>query len=227
MLSLTPAHIDAQTHDFVLFEQNETLGESLKPAFKSFLYACARDAFNEAWVRGLRWGWAQANLELNERANARMRSAFDFVYPAGVLQHAEPAPVQSTGVPRQDSLDLTWFHSVIGHISLAHLRVYGSVHNLQQKPIEQKFNNIVRFYQCALSLAWRAGWNGGEAFANQQLEQREQRLNSYDTIERQALEMEQEHLNKQMDTMFEVTDEDIEQFGRNLDARLAQMRPRP
>ncbi len=39
--------------------------------------------------------------------------------------------------------------------------------------------------------------------------------------------MEQEHLNKQMDTMFEVTDEDIEQFGRNLDARLAQMRPRP
>lgn len=221
MFTLSMLHIAARDRDFQLFEENDSLGENIKPAFKAFVYGCGRDAFNEAWIRGMKWGWAQANIELNERASARMKHAFDFVYGP---EHSPSNHQIINGVPRYDTLDDTWYRSVIAHISLAHLKMFAPLHQLQQKPNEEKFANIVRFYHGVLALSWRAGWDDGERYATVQHDQRDQDQGIFATIDSTASQMEHETLEQRAETMFKVTNEDIDAFERKLDSRIARVR---
>lgn len=222
MLKFSTVHIEARDKDFETFRKNDSLGEHIRLALKPFVYKCAQDAFYEAWLRGLKWGWAQANIELNERAIARMRRAFNFVYGSDRTSHQEPI---KNGIPKQDTLDMSWYRQVVPHIAISHLKTFADFHAIQSNTVEDKFARIVHFYHDVLSLAWAAGWTAGETFAMEQHRQRESDLGMYEDVDKAASQMEKDRLFATSEAMLRITAEDLAELRKKLNSGAFQTRP--
>ncbi|MDF8359448.1 hypothetical protein [Achromobacter anxifer] len=175
------------------FVELESLGANFNPKYKRILYGYARDAFVEAWHRGLNYGWRDQHYQENARANERMRAALASMGPNQVTAASHPVRPEQ---PRDTTIDMGWYGQRFPLIYGTHMDLFQQVHARQKTPRSAYPELVNRLYFAVLSISWRAGWQAGEKEAETQFAQRQHTLASTSllTVDHEATELEQGHV---------------------------------
>jgi len=204
---------ESRDRDFESFKSQKALGGQITSYFEDFIYNSVRIAFDEAWMRGLKWGWAQVNLELNERANSYISRTLGLIYKGTQGYSASARP--TCGLRREETLDTQWFKSVVAHAIYSHVNQLAGFHRFQNPNPETLSTNLFYFYFSAMSTAWQVGWMRGEAHARELAQQREQQpygiLNS---AQRDILDLERMKVNDIARRVFGLTPSQQASFDR-------------
>lgn len=218
--------IDALAEDFERFRSNKTLGVEFVPNFEDTAYGNAIEAFSQAWIRGLRWGWAKNHLEASHRANQRMRNAFSLFYPPGHSASTIRDEPGQVGLPKQTDLDLKWFNEVIVHILQCHFKVWGHVHAAQDKSEDSKIWAAYFLYRDIMRVAWQHGWNAGVDRAETLHQDREKELGTYSRFESEAMAIEQDALARRAISVFNLTDDEAKRAREQIEKSLSRISPK-
>jgi|LNAP01.1.fsa_nt_gb hypothetical protein len=191
--NLPPPRSNLEDRDFMSFVELESLGANFNPKYKRILYGYARDAFVEAWHRGLNHGWRDLHYQENTRANERMRAALASLGPG---QETAPSHPVRPELPRDTTIDMGWYGQRFPLIYGTHMDLFKQVHARQKTPRSAYPELVNRLYFAVLSISWRAGWEAGEKEANVQFAERQRTLASTSllTVDQEATELEQSHV---------------------------------
>lgn len=225
----TPASllsIEARKNDFFDFEEKKGLGR-LSVFVERIVYSCVKVAFNEAWLRALKWSWASENMAFNQAANQRMQAALSALYSSTASEPSCVAPL-SPGMPRQDTIDIRWCYGIIRDVIGVYINHHKGYHMCQKRDISEFSDSVLEFFKIALARAWAAGWSAGVRHGCELFRERER--NDATSImaraEREIADMENSRFEEAADRLFRMTPEQYQAFLDLITPALAEKQQR-
>lgn len=195
--------------DFGFFKSQKRLG-AYSQILDPIIYEFAKDAFNTAWMRGVKQTWNEEHIRLNARANERMRVAFQSIgHIQGNSKQASPITIPSKG----STMDSEWFSSIVSNLRDAHLKVFYNAHVVQGPDgpfipdVDLFHERFTRFYYVMMSIAWSGGWRAGERAARALIQDRKENgIDAVTAIEHEAIALEQAGMEQAMRSLFQAYD---------------------